>query len=477
MKPALQNAGAQLAADLTHTLTHSAAERLQASYLTRKQEKNLAAMEDDYPELKKVPAHLKRKAYASVVRHAPKLASDPFLGGELVYNLATGNRRVNAMRDAAALAPRGGRSTGPYSVGNNLADVPGNFVREALKKSAHVTEDTMSHKTAAISQETKDKILSAAIPLGVSALGAVTSYAVPAAVEAVRAARIRANRDKYLEAMKEVHPDMRSIADQDLHIAYNSIAQHTPDVLKDPLLGGQTLKQMAQFRMANVQSLNEISRLRGIRPLDNAIMSATDVMSRGIVESGKSYLAHTGDAARAAEQSRQFEETLNLKEQELRQKKTEFNVRNRQFNQTFAAGRQDANDRRNAENNRRTDSREDAAQRDAQVADQQALARAAFDAEQGYRASQDELARLKLRLEAAVASANAQKTEYTYDGNNDVISSREAIYHNPNTGKMYRPGQGPGQSILRANTAITGAARFSFTPLTAPSPSFNPRKP
>jgi hypothetical protein len=140
---------------------------------------------------------------------------------------------------------------------------------------------------AAVFQRTADSIGVEKIafdwsPVAGAVGAAAVTYAIPAAVQAVREAKIRANRDKYIEEMKKVHPDMRSIPTQDLHVAYNSMAQHTPDVLTDPLLGGQTLKQMAQFRMANVSALNEISRLRGQRPLDAALGDSTKALASGV---------------------------------------------------------------------------------------------------------------------------------------------------------------------------------------------------
>jgi hypothetical protein len=65
--------------------------------------------------------------------------------------------------------------------------------------------------------------------------------------------------------MKKVHPDMRDIPQKDLLVAYNSLAHHTPDILADPLLGGQTLKQMAQYRVADVNTLGAIAKIKESR--------------------------------------------------------------------------------------------------------------------------------------------------------------------------------------------------------------------
>ena len=112
-----------------------------------------------------------------------------------------------------------------------------------------------------------EKVASAAenfiYPIAAGAAAAGVSYALPAAMEAMRNARIRNNKDDYIRAMKKVHPDLKELSKEDIDVAYNSLAQHTPDVLRDPLLGGQTLKQFAKYRMADVKTLGEISKLRG----------------------------------------------------------------------------------------------------------------------------------------------------------------------------------------------------------------------
>ena len=112
-----------------------------------------------------------------------------------------------------------------------------------------------------------EKVASAAenfvYPIAAGAAAAGVSYALPAAIEAMQNARVRNNKEEYIRAMKKVHPDLKELAKEDIDVAYNSLAQHTPDVLRDPLLGGQTLKQFAKYRMADVKTLGEISKLRG----------------------------------------------------------------------------------------------------------------------------------------------------------------------------------------------------------------------
>lgn len=272
------------------------------------------AMLEEHPKLRDLPRDDFKKAYNSVEAYAPEFLEDPYIGGELVYNVATKPNRLAALKDARALSQLVGDSDErelTKSLGSELIRAA---VGSAMKKEGSMRYLSDEQRLAVIgrAQDTIEKFASApttvpAAPGVMSTLLAPTlgalaaagvAYAVPAAVEAVQNMKIRANRDKYLAEMKKVHPDMRSISDSDLHIAYNSIAQHTPDVLKDPLLGGQTLKQMAQFRMANVQSLNEISRLRGQRPLDVALQTSTQFLAQGAADVAKAYTQQRVEDAR-----------------------------------------------------------------------------------------------------------------------------------------------------------------------------------
>jgi len=284
--------------------------------ISRGREAQMAAMEKEFPELRNVPDDKKRRAYRAMLDYAPTFAKDPYVGGEMLYAMSQGKPAMTILREGRQLEQMSGqtpsdvlaqsiggavtRTTGELSsMMNKKAEIQYayNLTDEQIADALQRVEDSLATEKIAFDWDTAKAI---GTPI-VGALGAAAmSYGVPAAVEAVRAARIRANRDKYLSEMKKVHPDMRSMSEQDLHIAYNSIAQHTPDVLQDPLLGGQTLKQMAQFRMANVSALNEISRLRGQRPLDLAFQSATNFMGQGMVDAAKSYGHHQDALARNA---------------------------------------------------------------------------------------------------------------------------------------------------------------------------------
>lgn len=124
---------------------------------------------------------------------------------------------------------------------------------------------------------------------GIAAGG--VAYGLPAALDKIREVRVQRNRDSYITAMKDVHPDLKGIPKKDLHIAYNSLAMHSPHVLRDPLLGGQELLRMSRYRQADINSLNEMNKLRGNNMMDQAFMNATNMVSSGIAEGFKGYQA------------------------------------------------------------------------------------------------------------------------------------------------------------------------------------------
>jgi len=117
------------------------------------------------------------------------------------------------------------------------------------------------------------------------------AYGLPAALDKIREVRVRRNRDDYITAMKDVHPDLKGIPKKDLHIAYNSLAMHSPHVLRDPLLGGQELLRMSKYRQADINSLNELNKLRGNSMMDQAFMNATTMVAGGVSEGFKGYQA------------------------------------------------------------------------------------------------------------------------------------------------------------------------------------------
>lgn len=171
--------------------------------------------------------------------------------------------------------------------------------------------------------------------VGGMAAGGV-AYGLPAALDKVREVRVRRNRDKYITAMKDVHPDLKGIPKKDLHIAYNSMAMHSPHVLRDPLLGGQELLRMSKYRQADVNSLNEINKLRGNTMMDQAFMNATNLVAGGVGEGFKGY-----QAQRLADQDQAYREKMDEQRFQMDQERANLEKQKFQYAQTRDAN-QDA---------------------------------------------------------------------------------------------------------------------------------------
>ena len=191
--------------------------------------------------------------------------------------------------------------------------------------------------------------------MGGVAAGSV-AFGLPAALDKVREVRVRRNRDKYITAMKDVHPDLKGIPKKDLHIAYNSMAMHSPHVLRDPLLGGQELLRMSKYRQADVNSLNEINKLRGNSLMDQAFMNATNLVAGGVGEGFRGY-----QAQRQADADQKYRQTMDefrmsmdrarfdLEKERMRVQGEQFGESYDQRERQFGAG-YDQKERQHADN-------------------------------------------------------------------------------------------------------------------------------
>ena len=441
-------------------------------------DQHITEMIAEHPQLASLPRDVLLKAYRALLDYAPEFVDDPYVGGEILLALATKNTRLSSLKDARALAGSVG-----HSYERDLADT---LARHAVEGAVSSTMKTSSYQPPSMLST-----------LAAPAIGALTAagvaYAVPAAVEAVQNMKIRANRDKYLAEMKKVHPDMRSISDTDLHIAYNSIAQHTPDVLTDPLLGGQTLKQMAQFRMANVQALNEISRLRGQRPLDVALQTSTQFLAQGAADVAKTYTQQrVEDARNRFQQARvdqaaadatyrkdrdealdkQFEQNIGLREKEQKYRETRDTlldtrygqeqeylkdrdkVRDKQFGLTH--GQRVGEQRYRVARDKVLDTRygQEQVVDNARYEDTYALNAARMDMDRARADAQHQMSVLNLQLGANNALQNTF-TDATYDRAGQLVSYRE-------------PDQNPTFSTRSRLSNLLGAAPTVAWPATPP---------
>lgn len=210
--------------------------------------------------------------------------------------------------------------------------------------------DEQLHNVIERTQDSLEKVgMSDALKTGLGVAGmslasAGVAYAIPAAVEAVRESRVRRNRDEYIKNMTKVFPEIKGIPKSDLHTAYNSLAMHSPHVLSDPLLGGQTLKSMANYRQADISALNEINKLRGGSLTDQALLNASNIAAGGMTEGYKTYVQQRDAASEQAYREKMDKERMGL---EGRKAATEFGkLREAREQNKYRRERDDIADRR-----------------------------------------------------------------------------------------------------------------------------------
>ena len=155
------------------------------------------------------------------------------------------------------------------------------------------------HKIAAAGQAASAGTEAAktfAIALGGSAAGAAVAYGMPAAINAVREAKLRVNRDKFISNMKKVHPEISNFSKRDVDIVYNSLAIHAPNLLRDPLVGGQViLDSLTRGRRMDISTLSNVSKLTGGSGLSDPGKSAVGMVAKGVETAGKqSYQKYDG---------------------------------------------------------------------------------------------------------------------------------------------------------------------------------------
>lgn len=100
--------------------------------------------------------------------------------------------------------------------------------------------------------------------LGTGLASAAVAYGLPAALSSIKDARVRADRDKLIQRMMAANPELRNYPRRDIDLVFNSLAIHAPDVLKDPLVGGQIMEDaLRRGNRMDIGALNNISRLGG----------------------------------------------------------------------------------------------------------------------------------------------------------------------------------------------------------------------
>jgi hypothetical protein len=261
--------------------------------------------------------------------------------------------------------------------------------------------------------------------VGGVAAGAV-AYGLPAALDKVRSVRVRRNRDKYITSMKDVHPDLKGVPKKDLHVAYNSMAIHSPHVLRDPLLGGQELLRMSKYRQANIATLNEMNKLRDNSMMDQAFLNATNLVAGGVGEGFKGYQAQRlmdQDQAYRAKMDKQRQQMdkdkLTLERDKFTAQKGQFGASFEQRENQFEAGfgqkehhaAQSFKQRENAEANR-----------DAYARDRDAIADAQWTASHGLKDAKNTREEINFgNAYTTVVPAVDSQGDEMYDGHGNAL--------------------------------------------------------
>jgi len=117
--------------------------------------------------------------------------------------------------------------------------------------------------------------------LGGGLASAGVAYGIPAAIEGVRVARTRANKDRYLAKMQAAHPEIKDFSKRDKELVYNSLTMHSPKILKDPLVGGQVmLEALRRGNHMDMGQLANVSKMTGGAGATEHEREAANILAR-----------------------------------------------------------------------------------------------------------------------------------------------------------------------------------------------------
>lgn len=151
--------------------------------------------------------------------------------------------------------------------------------RRADKMADHLVKESMSDAGKAFMYT-----------LGGGMASAGVAYGVPAALEAIHGARIRANKDKLIAKMKSAHPDLKNFSKKDTDLVYNSLAMHAPRVLKDPLVGGQVmLEALRRGNHMDIGQLGNVSKMTGGSGITDSQRDAANIMAQQVGRGAENY--------------------------------------------------------------------------------------------------------------------------------------------------------------------------------------------
>ena len=135
--------------------------------------------------------------------------------------------------------------------------------------------------------------------LGTGLASAAVAYGLPAALMSIKDARVRANRDTLLKKMMAANPELSNYPRRDIDLVFNSLAMHAPDILRDPLVGGQVMEDaLRRGNRMDIGALNNVSRLGGGSGLRQHEQVAVDQITGSVRDTGKGMLKADKESGR-----------------------------------------------------------------------------------------------------------------------------------------------------------------------------------
>lgn len=133
--------------------------------------------------------------------------------------------------------------------------------------------------------------------LGGGLASAGVAYGVPAAIEAVQGAKVRANKEKLINKMKSAHPELKNFSKKDMDLVYDSLAMHAPKILKDPLVGGQVmLEALRRGNHMDIGQLSNVSKMTGGSGITDHQRDAANILAQQVGRGAENYAKNRYDS-------------------------------------------------------------------------------------------------------------------------------------------------------------------------------------
>lgn len=222
----------------------------------------------------------------------------------------------------------------------NLTDIQKD--RVMTKVASTISELEKSGALEKVAVDWHSPLAQTGLALAGTAVATGITLGVPKLVDAIRSASIRRNKDQILKDMKAAHPDLKNVSQRDLDLAFNSIAINSPDVLKDPLLGGQVMKEITGRAMRwDLNQYSTLSRTAG-GGLADYEHSALQNAAKGVGNLANVYYDASHKQQQSALEQKKYDQTVAMHNYNTQRDQRAEQFRNDQF--TYQKGRDTAAD-------------------------------------------------------------------------------------------------------------------------------------